>query len=140
MQTNAPIVIIEDDPDDQYFFKIVCESLGVCEQLEFFAQANSALEYLKTTTKQPFVILCDINLPGMSGVELRKIINNTDYLRRKSIPFVFFSTAATEDQIQEAYDMTVQGFFLKQQNLKETQDVLDTIFKYWRKCIHPNAK
>lgn len=127
MQTNAPIVIIEDDPDDQYFFKIVCESLGVCE-------------YLKTTTKQPFVILCDINLPGMSGVELRKIINNTDYLRRKSIPFVFFSTAATEDQIQEAYDMTVQGFFLKQQNLKETQDVLDTIFKYWRKCIHPNAK
>ena len=74
----------------------------------------------------------------MNGIDLRKEINEDPALREKSIPFVFFSTAASPDQIRKAYDLTVQGFFIKQPTFAETEDTLKCILTYWSKCKHPN--
>lgn len=139
MKQHSPIIIIEDDADDQFFITDICESLKLSHKLKFFSDAERAFGYLKSTTDQPFLILCDINLPGMSGIDLRKLINGNDALRRKSIPFVFYSTATTKGQVNQAYDMAVQGFFVKEHSVKETKATLSTIFKYWERCVHPNS-
>ena len=136
---SDPIVIIDDDTDDHFIFEEVCNKMKLGNQLKFFRTALSALEYLKETSDKPFIIFCDINMPKMSGLELRRIIDRDEALRRKSIPFILFTTAASKPQIDEAYDLTVQGLFLKESTFEETENILTLILEYWKKCKHPNA-
>lgn len=134
-----PIVIVEDDADDQYFIRTICEKLGVTTDLLFFEDGQKALHYLKTTDRKTFLILCDINMPIMNGLELRKKIQEDEKLRKKSIPFIFLSTAARRKEVEEAYDLTVQGFFVKASQLSEMEQALELILTYWQKCKHPNS-
>jgi CheY-like chemotaxis protein len=136
---SDPIVIVEDDPDDQYFISTICEKLGVVSELVFFDDGLKALNYLQTTQNKTFLILCDINMPVMSGLELRRRIQKDETLKKRSIPFVFLSTAARPKEVEEAYDLTVQGFFVKASQLSEMEKSLELIFNYWIKCKHPNS-
>jgi CheY-like chemotaxis protein len=139
MLIDDPIVIVEDDADDQYFIRTICEKLGVTAELRFFEDGLSALNYLETTTSKTFLILCDINMPVMNGLELRRKIQENIHLRQKSIPFVFLSTAARPKEVEEAYDLTVQGFFLKASQFAEMEKSLELILRYWMDCKHPNS-
>lgn len=134
-----PIVIVEDDADDQYFIRTICEKIGVSAELLFFDDGLSALDYLENTASKTFLILCDINMPVMNGIELRRRIQENVNLRRKSIPFVFLSTAARPREVEEAYNLTVQGFFVKASQLSEMEKSLELIFRYWLECKHPNS-
>ncbi len=136
--TPAPIVIVEDDLDDQFLMQKIFERIGISIELVFFSNGKEALTYLQETQCETFLILCDINMPVMNGLELRARINADETLRRKSIPFIFLSTAARDSDVEQAYDMTVQGFFQKENSLEQMQDVIASIVKYWNKSKHPN--
>jgi CheY-like chemotaxis protein len=136
---KEPIIFLDDDTDDHFIFTEICKKIGVQNQLKFFKHGEDLLDYLKTTADKPFIIFCDINMPQMSGLKVRKNINDDKHLREKSIPFVFFSTAASPEQIKEAYNLTVQGFFIKEPTFVETEETFRLILKYWQKCKHPNS-
>ena len=137
MATNGPIVIVDDDDDDHYILKRVCEKLGVVTPIIFFSDGRKLLDYLRTTDDKPFLILCDVNMPVMNGLELKKHIDEDDFIKKKGIPFIFFSTSAMSSIVREAFQMSVQGFFLKAQSLEELEKTLSTIFSYWQRCEHP---
>jgi CheY-like chemotaxis protein len=136
---STPIVIVEDDSDDQFLIKRIFQRMGVTVPLLFFENGKEALDYLESTSKETFMILSDINMPLMNGLELRDRINKNEELRRKSIPFIFFSTAARPADVRSAYDMTVQGFFVKEPNLESMEESLELMVNYWTKCKHPNS-
>jgi len=140
MSLNGPIIFIDDDADDQFIFKEICHKLGLTNPLKFFNNGSAILNYLWETQETPFIIFCDINMPEMDGLQLREHIYNEEQLRRKSIPFVFYSTAATDEQVRLAYDLTVQGFFIKEQNFADMECTFKLILDYWTKSIHPNRK
>ena len=101
---------------------------------------NDALNYLKTTADQPFVIFCDVNMPGLSGIEFKRRIDDDQQLRRKSIPFVFYSTSVDQKTVNEAYtQMTVQGFFQKKNSIEAIKNAIRLILDYWSECKHPNT-
>ena len=135
MPINGPIVIVDDDDDDHYIIRRVCEKL-VDTPVIFFNNGEEALNYLRETQEKPFIILCDVNMPVMNGLELKLNINRDEELKRKQIPFVFFSTSAMASIVRDAFDMGVQGFFIKAQSLEEMENTLGTIFSYWAKCEH----
>jgi CheY-like chemotaxis protein len=139
LKKTDPIVVVEDDPDDQELLKYICKSLDIKNELLFFDNGIDAYNYLTTTTAKTFIILCDINLPMIDGIELRDKIEKNEELKRKSIPFVFMSTAATKSQVEKAYLLAVQGFFLKAMSFKEFERKLRIIFEYWQECITPNT-
>jgi CheY-like chemotaxis protein len=139
MYSQEPILIIDDDLDDHAIFKEISERLKLTNELIFFRNGLEVLPFLRTTDKKPFIIICDMNMPIMGGLELRKKINEEEYLRKKSIPFIFFTTASSNRQVQEAYDLTVQGFFIKESSFIETENTFKLILDYWDKCKHPNA-
>lgn len=139
MHTKDPIIIVDDDMDDHFIFQEVATRLGLRNQLVFFRNGTEVLPYLRTTTDKPFIIFCDLNMPQMNGLELRRQINNEENLRKKSIPFVFFTTGASAHQVREAYDLTVQGFFIKEATFTETEKTFKLILDYWDKCLHPNS-
>src|SRR4051794_14303449 len=94
MMTKGPIVIVEDDKDDQEMYAEAIATFGIPNEIVFFGLAKDALNFLMTTEDQPFVILSDINMPEMTGLEFKKKIQEDPYLISKGIPFIFISTNA----------------------------------------------
>ena len=140
MAKSGPIIIIDDDIDDQEMLEEVMRDLKVSNKLIYFKMGEEAFKFLKKTTEQPFIILCDVNLLGESGIEFKRQIDADDQLRQKSIPFVFYSTSVNQVDVNEAYTkMTVQGYFKKATSYDSMKKTIALILDYWEKCRHPNA-
>jgi CheY-like chemotaxis protein len=134
----GPIIIVEDDLDDQDLIREVFESLEVPNELNFFTSAVDAYEYLKHTNDKPFIIFSDMNLPKMTGAEFKKKINENDRLRKLSIPFVFLTTTSSHSAVLTAYDNNAQGFFTKPHDMRSFKEMLALILNYWKLCRHPD--
>lgn len=140
MPIHRPIVLVEDDQDDREIFERILKDLQIPYACKWFFDAATAMEYLHDTQEQVFLIFCDINLPGISGLEFKQRIDSDPMLRTKSIPFVFFSTSTSQRDINAAYiEMTIQGFFKKGTNYQEMKSMIGLIVEYWTLCRHPNA-
>lgn len=138
MNKRGPIVIIEDDKDDQYILAKVLKELKYENKVIFFEDSIQALQYLTDSDIEPFLVLSDINMPKLNGLELReKIVNNED-LRLKSIPYLFFSTSAEQQDVINAYSRSIQGFFIKANNYGKLKSTIEKIVAYWQECESPN--
>jgi len=135
---NGPVIIIEDDPDDQGFLTEIFEKLNYQNTVLFFFDGEQALEYINTTHDLPFLILSDINMPKLNGFELREKLRTDERLSNKCIPYLFFSTAVNQKAVIEAYSQSVQGFFLKQNSMGELEKTIRVIMEYWRLCAAAN--
>jgi CheY-like chemotaxis protein len=136
--TKGPIIIIEDDKDDRDIYAEIITDLQIPNPLRFFPNGLDALNYLLMTPEQPFIILCDINMPIMNGLELKEKIQADDFLKQKGIPFVFISTNATPAAVRKAHLLSVQGYFAKPNSYSAVQAMLTKIFDYWELCKHIN--
>lgn len=138
MNKTGPIIIIEDDRGDQALLTLVFEELNFINEIIFFRDGEKALEYLKMTAIEPFIILSDINMPKLNGLELREKIHNNEDLRIKCIPYLFFSTSSEQEFVVDAYSKSVQGFFVKPYTYEELKQTVKIIVEYWQKCESPN--
>ena len=140
MAKSGPIVIVEDDADDREILEDIFLELNVSNKRVYFDNAPDAFDYLKLTEDQQCLIISDINLPKLSGLQFKKQIDSDPELRNKSIPFVFLSTSAEKASVNQAYkDMTVQGFFKKKNSMQEQKALIELILFYWKECKHPNS-
>src|SRR5687768_12797612 len=119
MNKDGPFIIIEDDQDDQDMLMHVFKELDYKNEIKFFGDGEQALEYLTDTTIEPFIIFSDINMPKLSGIELRAKVHENEDLRIKSIPYLFFSTSAEQKHVVDAYSKSIQGFFVKPERFDE---------------------
>lgn len=138
MNQNGPIIIIEDDIDDQDMLSEIFKDLNYGNELIFFGDSIQALEYLTATEVQPFLVLSDINMPKLNGMELRDKIHNNEDLRMKSIPYLFFTTSAEQQHVIDAYSRSIQGFFVKPTNYEKLKKIISKIVEYWQDCESPN--
>lgn len=139
MVTQGPIIIIEDDMDDQELLKEIFSELEVPNLIRFFTSCQQAFDYLMSTMEKPFLIISDINVPAMTGLDFCRKIRENEYLRMKTIPFIFLSTTREQKVIIKAYEMSVQGFFVKPNSVDELREIVRMIVGYWDKCRHPYA-
>jgi len=138
MNKQGPVIVIEDDTDDQELLTSVFKELGNQNQLIFFDDGISAYKYLTTVDNQPFLILSDINLPKLGGFELREKIHNNEQLRLKCIPYLFFTTSGDQQHVIAAYSKSDQGFFVKPNSYAELLRVMKNIMEYWKDCQSPD--
>ncbi|HEY0654267.1 MAG TPA: response regulator [Chryseosolibacter sp.] len=138
LNKNGPIIIIEDDADDQEFLTEIFQKLNYQNKILFFFDGQEALDYLNASHDFPFLILSDINMPKLDGFELRKKLRTDLKLSNKCIPYLFFSTAANQKAVIDAYSQSVQGFFVKQNSMTELEKTISAIMEYWRRCAAPN--
>jgi len=136
---NGPIILIEDDLDDQDAIRQLLGELKVRNELKVFTNCPDALNYLMDTKDKPMIIISDINIPGMNGLEMRRKITESARLRKKAIPFVFLSTSSKIESVEIAYELQVQGYFEKPNKLSDLKALLRMLLDYWRVCIHPNV-
>lgn len=138
MAKNGPLLILEDDEDDREIYQSVLTSLGLRNTMLFFDAGDALLKYLQETTEKPLIIIADINVPRMNGLELRRRIDMDESLRKKSIPFVFLTTIESKEIVDEVYDLTVQGYFIKRPLYEDIEKQIRVILEYWTNARHPN--
>ena len=131
MPKSGPIIIVEDDVDDQDVLKDIFVELKIRNILRFFNNATEALNYLLATNEKPFLIISDVNMPAMSGLEFLNSINVHNDLKNKNIPFVFLTTSNDPVQMKQAYDASAQGYFVKPNSMEANRQLIKTIIEYW---------
>ena len=135
MNKNGPILIVEDDIDDQYMFAKVFVQLEYKNEIIFFSEGEKILEYLNNNKVEPFLIFSDIAMPKLNGMELREKLQESDDLRIRSIPYLFFTTGAPKKDITDAYSKSIQGFFIKPMTFSALEEKLKVIIDYWQNSV-----
>ena len=139
MNKYGPIILIEDDIDDQELMKELFEELKLENEVIIFESGVEAIQYLLQPAIKPFVIISDINMPGLDGYGLREQILKDEALSKKCIPFLFCTTGATAAVVEEAYARSVQGIFQKPVTYDAWKEIILSIVEYWSKAISPNS-
>ena len=138
MNKTGPIIIIEDNADDQFILEEIFEELDYKNKLVFFTDSEKALAYLHDIDHEPFLVLSDINMPKLNGIELREKIYNNEDIRKKTIPYILFTTSAEQNHVIDAYSRSIQGFFIKSNNYEKIKSTIKKIVEYWQECESPN--
>lgn len=138
MNKNGPIIIIEDDADDQEILIEIFKKLNYSNKVLFFFDGEKALKHITKTDVLPFLILSDINMPKLDGFKLREKLRTDAALQIKCIPYLFFSTAINQKAVIDAYSLSVQGFFVKESSMSELEKTIYVIMEYWKRCAAPN--
>ena len=138
MNKKGPIIIVEDDIDDQELFADVLKELNYKNEIIFFGDGQQALDYLTVSDNEPFIVFSDINMPRLNGIELRKQIHENENMRLKTIPYLFFTTSAAQGHVIDAYSKSIQGFFVKPSSFNDFKKLLQIIIEYWQHCESPN--
>jgi len=138
MNKSGPIIVIEDDFDDQEIFDEIFKELNYQNEVIYFIDGLKALDFLTHSPIEPFIILSDINMPKLSGLELREQVHNNEDLRLKCIPYLFFTTSAEQKHVIDAYSKSIQGFFIKPDNYENFKLSIKKILEYWQECVSPN--
>ncbi len=129
---NSPIIIVEDDHDDCELLLEVFREIGVKNQFRCFTTPLPAIDYLRNTTETPFIIISDVNMPMMNGLKFKKVINEDPVISNKRIPFVLLSTSKENKLIEQAFHLSVQGYFQKPDDVESLKGIARAIVEYWK--------
>ena len=130
MDENRPVLIVEDDKVDILMIKRAFKDLKISNNLVFTGNGEEALEYLSDTTKdKPCLILLDINMPKMNGIEFLKTFRKNR--TQNNIPVVVVTTSKEESDKVELFKLSVSGYMIKSLKYHEFLNTIKTIQSYW---------
>jgi len=130
MQNSKPILLVEDDAVDVMMVKRVLKDMRVTRELVQAGDGEQALAYLRDDgNAKPCIILLDLNMPKMNGIELMRIIKTDEVLQR--IPIIVLTTSNSDQDIFESFELGAAGYMLKSVDYKKFVEIIKTIDLYW---------
>ena len=138
MQDTDPIMLVEDDIVDAMTVKRALKELNILNTVVHANNGEEALVYLKDQTKpKPCIILLDINMPKMNGIEFLKKAREQHDL--STIPVVMLTTSGNDRDILASFHLNVAGYMVKPVDYREFVETIRTIEGYWRMSRLPKA-
>ena len=134
------IILVDKEKYEKALLEVALVKKFWQAEIEYFSNAEEALMYLKKTEDKVFLVISEMNLGGMNGLNFKKKIDADPILLKKAIPFIFASTSANNQEVKDAYDYRVQGYFKKPNTIEDHAELLDLIIRYWIHSRHPNDK
>lgn len=127
------ILLVDDDPDDNYLHQLVITDSGQCEEVRVAESGFQALDYLTQTDRpdyvRPDVILLDINMPGMNGFEfLERYHQLPDSLKSRLVLLMLTTSLNPSDRQRADGAADVTGYQNKPLTLAMLQQIIDTHF------------
>ena len=111
MKNELTIFYTDDDADDLDFFVEATHSLGQNLNIVTQDSGNKLLDDLKNPPPNPHVIFLDLNMPGINGFDVLKILRNTDNF--KKVPVIVFSTSRDESIINKSRELGANYYISK---------------------------
>jgi len=130
MKSIKPILLVEDDEVDIMTVKRAIKDLKLTNPLNIARDGEEALKFLRDSKKQkPCIILLDLKMPKMDGIELLRVIKKDEKLKR--IPVIVLTTSKEENDKIDSFDLGVAGYMIKPSDYKQFIEVVRTIDIYW---------
>lgn len=130
MRNTKPVLLVEDDSIDAMTVRRAFKDLKLSNSLTHRINGEEALEYLRNPDVAiPCVILLDLNMPRMNGIEFLKIIKQDDRLKR--IPVIVLTTSNEECDVVESFRLCVAGYIVKPVDYRKFVEAIRTIDLYW---------
>jgi two-component system sensor kinase FixL len=130
MKNTIPVLLVEDDAIDAMTVHRAFRDLKLNNPLNHVTNGEEALEYLRNEENpKPCVILLDLNMPRMNGVEFMKLAKADPAMRR--IPIIVLTTSRNDRDIIDSYDLSVAGYIVKPVDYKKFVEAIRTIDVYW---------
>jgi CheY-like chemotaxis protein len=130
MRSTKPILLVEDDVVDAMTVKRALKDIKVCNRLDITTNGEEALEFLSDlANEKPGIILLDINMPKMNGLEFLHIIKQDDGL--KKIPVIIMTTSQEEQDRINSFNLGVAGYMIKPVDYLKFVEVVKAIDLYW---------
>ncbi len=124
------ILLVEDDRVDVMTIKRALKEIKVTNPLYVAANGEEALEFLRDEKhEKPIIILLDLNMPRMNGIEFLKIIKKNGLF--KKIPVIVLTTSKEEEDKIESFNLGVAGYMIKPVDYVKFVEVVRTIKLYW---------
>ncbi len=128
------ILLVEDDEIDVKALKWAFDKLKIANPLKIARDGVEAWEMLQEMPR-PYLIITDINMPRMNGIELLRKIRESEHCR-DSIVFVLTTSNDEQDKI-DAYDLNVAGYMLKSDMGTSFTRAISLIDNYWKVVEFP---
>jgi hypothetical protein len=129
---HRPILLIEDNPMDEDLTRRAFARRKVINPIEVARDGEQALEYLErwqSGSPLPVVILLDINLPKVNGLEILRQFKASPYAQK--VPIIILTTSAEDRDIQIAYDLGANSYIVKPVDFEKFIEVAAQIDLYW---------
>lgn len=142
---NAPtgktplILLVEDSRDDEVLALRALRKSGLANEVEVARDGAEALDRLLGPGSEartvPTLVLLDINLPKVSGIEVLRAVR--DDARTSQLPIVMLTTSAADRDVARSYELRANSYIKKPVDPKEFLDAIRTLGFYWLVFNHP---
>jgi CheY-like chemotaxis protein len=132
---TVTILLVEDDKVDRMAIRRALRNLKIANPVVEANHGIEALEYLRgeagrEKVESPCLILLDLKMPRMGGIEFLEVLRSDPALRRLVV-FVMTTSSNEEDRMQ-AYDRNIAGYIVKERIGHEFIEAISMLAHYWR--------
>ncbi|WP_299338995.1 response regulator [uncultured Psychroserpens sp.] len=129
MSNLLKVLLIEDDAIEVMKLSRAISSLELKHQIVEANNGEDALDILQKKEVLPDIILLDLNMPKINGIEFLSILKNDNTL--KYIPTIILTTSNNQKDLLECYKIGVAGYILKPLKYEDYVRKIDSLFAYW---------
>lgn len=137
-----PILLVEDDPRDLELTLVALERSQLANEVIIVRDGEAALEYLLRTGEysgraegNPAVVLLDLKLPKVNGLEVLQTVRSTEPLR--SVPVVMLTSSHEETDVLRSYQLGVNAYVVKPVEFKQFVEAIADLGIFWAVLNEP---
>jgi two-component system response regulator len=144
MSSTKTILLVEDNQSDVELTRRAFTKGDISNEVIVAEDGQEAMDYLRgegayagrNVSEAPAVVLLDLKLPKIPGLEVLRLIRADARLRR--IPVVILTSSKEEEDIGAGYDLGVNSYIRKPVDFKEFQIAIERLGLYWLLLNEPN--
>lgn len=137
MRNNVPILLVDDDQVDVMTVQRAFKRNNIIDPLYVVGNGREALDFLyhqgdfsnPEKSPRPGIILLDLNMPVMNGIEFLKVIKVDESL--KKIPVIVLTTSKEENDRVESFNLSVAGYIIKPVEFEKFVEAVRVLNLYW---------
>jgi CheY-like chemotaxis protein len=123
------ILFIEDDNIETMKLQRTVSKLETKHNITEAKNGEEALNFLKSDSDLPDIILLDLNMPKMSGIEFLQILKEDDVI--KYLPTIILTTSENRADLLECYKIGIAGYILKPLKYEDYASKITKVLDYW---------
>ncbi|WP_332855401.1 response regulator [Duganella sp. S19_KUP01_CR8] len=128
--SNKPILLVEDDHVDIMTIRRALKEIQVGNPVVSMEHGEAGLDYLRDPAQErPCIILLDLNMPVMNGIEFLQQVKHDASLRR--IPVIVLTTSEEQQDKVRSFDLGVAGYMAKPVDYRRFVEMMRSIDRYW---------
>ena len=136
---NRVILLVEDNPNDVELTKRALKKANVCNEMVVVSDGVEALDYLlgdgSAMRELPVVVLLDLNLPRIDGLEVLRRLRSNEKTRR--LPVVVLTSSNLDDDVNTSYDLGANSYIRKPVRFSEFTEAVSKMGIYWLMVNEP---